>query len=128
MDMRQEEIVNEIIKKCGNAEIIPSMGWHFMYNGRNFFYITGKNDGMIRFCIPHLVKADEYEAAQLSEAINDTNRSVKFIKVIKLDCGSVSLNYDHKTSPDETAADIVSHIITALDFASAYLLNRFGRK
>lgn len=126
--MRQEEIVNEIIKKCGNAEIIPSMGWHFMYNGRNFFYITGKNDGMIRFCIPHLVKADEYEAAQLSEAINDTNRSVKFIKVIKLDCGSVSLNYDYKTSSDETAEAIVSHIITALDFASAYLLNRLGRK
>lgn len=126
--MRQEEIVNEIIKKCGNAEIIPSMGWHFMHNGRNFFYITGNDDGMIRFCIPHLVKADEYDAAQLSEAINDTNRSVKYIKVVKLDCGSVSLNYDHKTSPDETAADIVSHIITALDFASAYLLNKLKRK
>ena len=126
--MRQEEIVNEIIKKCGNAEIIPSMGWHFMYNERNLFYITGKDDGIIRFCIPHLVKADEYESAQLSEAINDTNRSVKFIKVIRLDCGSVSLNYDYKTSSDETAEAIVSHIITALYFASAYLLNRLERK
>lgn len=126
--MRQEEIVNEIIKKCGNAETIPSMGWHFMYNERNLFYITGNDDGMIRFCIPHLVKADEYESAQLSEAINDTNRSVKFIKVIRLDCGSVSLNYDYKTSSDETAEAIVSHIITALDFASAYLLNRLERK
>lgn len=126
--MRQEEIVNEIIKKCGNAEIIPSMGWHFMYNERNLFYITGKDDGIIRFCIPHLVKADEYESAQLSEAINDTNRSVKFIKVIRLDCGSVSLNYDYKTSSHETAEAIVSHIITALDFASAYLLNRLERK
>ena len=54
--------------------------------------------------------------------------SVKFIKVIRLDCGSVSLNYDYKTSSDETAEAIVSHIITALDFASAYLLNRLERK
>lgn len=54
--MRQEEIVNEIIKKCGNAEIIPSMGWHFMYNERNLFYITGKDDGIIRFVFLTLSK------------------------------------------------------------------------
>lgn len=125
--MRQEEIVNEIIKKCGNAEIIPSMGWHFMYNERNLFYITGKDDGIIRFCIPHLVKADEYESAQLSEAINDTNRSVKFIKAVKLDCGSVSLDYDHKVVSDEAAETIVPHIINTLDFASIYLLNKLKR-
>ena len=82
---------------------------------------------MIRFCVPHLIKADEYDTEFLSEAINDTNRNVKFIKVVKLDCGSVSLNYDHKTVSDESADTIVPHIINALDFASNYLLNKLKR-
>ncbi len=102
------------------------MGWHFIYNERHFFYMVGKNEGMIRFCVPHLVKADGYDAVQLSEAINDTNRNVKFIKVVKLDRGSVSLDYDHKTTPDENAETIVPHIINTLDFASTYLLNKLN--
>lgn len=125
--MRQEEIVNEIRKKCGNVEMLSLMGWHFIYSKRHYFYVTRRNDGMIRFCIPHLVKVDEYDTEILSEAINDTNRNVKFIKVVKLDCGSVSLDYDHKTTPDESAETIVPHIIDALDFASTYLLNKLKR-
>ena len=82
---------------------------------------------MLRFCIPHLVKESEYDELRLSEAINATNRNVKFIKAVKLDCGSVSLDYDHKTTPDETAATIVPHIINALDFASTYLLNKLEK-
>lgn len=124
--MIQDEIVKEIRKKCNHVEMLPSMGWHFIYNERHFFYMVGKNDGMIRFCVPHLVKADGYDAVQLSEAINDTNRNVKFIKAVKLDCGSVSLDYDHKTTPDENTEMIVPHIINALDFASTYLLNKLN--
>ena len=89
---------------------------------------------MIRFCVPHLVKANEYNADLLSDAINETNRNVKFIKAVKLDCGSVSLDYDHKTTSDESADTIVPHIgengaypPTALDFASNYLLNKLKR-
>ena len=82
---------------------------------------------MIRFCVPHLVKANEYNADLLSDAINETNRNVKFIKAVKLDCGSVSLDYDHKTVSDESADTIVPHIINALDFASTYLLNKLKR-
>ena len=82
---------------------------------------------MIRFCVPHLVKANEYNADLLSDAINETNRNVKFIKAVKLDCGSVSLDYDHKTVSDESADTIVPHIINALDFASNYLLNKLKR-
>ena len=82
---------------------------------------------MIRFCVPHLVKANEYNADLLSDAINETNRNVKFIKAVKLDCGSVSLDYDHKTVSDESADTIVPHIINALDFASTYLLNKLER-
>ena len=96
--MRQEEIVNEIRKKCGHVEMLPQVGWHFIYHDRHFFYMAGTSEGMIRFCVPHLVKANEYNAGLLSEAINETNRSVKYIKAVKLDSGSVSLDYDHKTS------------------------------
>lgn len=122
--MRQEEIVNEIRKKCGHVEMLSSMGWHFIYHDRHFFYMTGRNEGMIRFCVPHLVKANEYDTELLSDAINETNRNVKFIKAVKLDCGSVSLDYDHKTASDESADTIVPHIINTLDFASGYLLNK----
>ena len=125
--MRQEEIVNEIRKKCGHVEMLPQVGWHFIYHDRHFFYMAGTSEGMIRFCVPHLVKANEYNAGLLSEAINETNRSVKYIKAVKLDSGSVSLDYDHKTTSDESANTIVPHIITALDFASTYLLNKLKR-
>ena len=82
---------------------------------------------MIRFSIPHLVKASEYDAGLLAEAINETNRNVKFIKAVILDCGSVSLGYDHKANADESAEAIVHHIIKTLDFASTYLLNKLER-
>lgn len=122
--MRQDEIVNEIRKKCGHVEMLPSMGWHFIYHDRHFFYMTGRSEGMIRFCIPYLVKTDRYDAKVVSEAINDTNRDVKFIKAVKLDSGNISLDYDHKATSDESAETIVPHIIDALDFASNYLLNK----
>ena len=124
--MKQEEIVNEIRKKCGIVEMLPSMGWHFIYNKRHYFYMTGKNEGMIRFCVPHLVKADEYDTEQLSEAINETNCNVKFIKVMVLEGGSVSLNYDHQVTGSERVNEIVPHIIKALDFASEYLINKLN--
>ena len=82
---------------------------------------------MIRFCIPHLIIANEYDKEQLTDAINNTNKNVKFIKAVKLDCGSVSLDYDHKTTSDDSAETIVPHIINALDFASTYLLNKLKR-
>lgn len=82
---------------------------------------------MICFCVPHVVKAEDYNIAQFSEAINEMNRNVKFIKAMKLDCGSVPLGYDHKTTSDELAEIIVPHIINALDFASIYLLDKLRR-
>ena len=82
---------------------------------------------MIRFCSPHLIIANEYDKEQLTDAINNTNKNVKFIKTVKLDCGSVSLDDDHKMTSEESADTIVPHIINALDFASTYLLNKLKR-
>ena len=58
--MRQEEIVNEIRKKCGHVGMVSRVGWHFIYHDRHFIYMTGRSEGVIRICIPHLVKANEY--------------------------------------------------------------------
>ena len=124
MSMKQEEIVNEIKKKCGNVEYLPSVGWLFSYNQRHYVYMDRKDDGMLRICVPHLIKASEYDEKRLSEAINATNKSVKFIKAVLLDCGSVTLDYDHKTTFGESSDIIVPHIINTLDFSSNFLLNK----
>ena len=50
--MKQEEIVNEIRRICGNVKLIPSLGWHFKYKEQVYLYVVGKDESMIRFCIP----------------------------------------------------------------------------
>ena len=51
---------------------------------------------------------------------------VKYVKVVKLNNGSISLNYDHKITTDETVDIIVPHIINTLDFAATYLQNKLN--
>ena len=110
--MKQEEIVYEIRRMCGNAKFMPSLGWHFRYNGQVYFYVVGKDEGL------------------LNEAVNDANRNVKFIKALFSDRDEikVSLDYDHKITEKESAKDIVPHIITALNFAVGYLGERVREK
>lgn len=126
--MRQEEVVNAIRKKCKNVETLSLKRWRFTYNRQWYFYMADKHDGMLRFCVPHLIKASDYDEKRLVEVINETNREVKYVKAVLLNCGSVSLNYDHKISSDETVENIVPHIIRALDFASNYLFDKLNRK
>lgn len=35
--MKQEVIVNEIRRMCGNVKFIPSLGWHFKYKNKCIF-------------------------------------------------------------------------------------------
>ena len=79
-------------------------------------------EALIRFSIPHLTLVDNDNEKRIATAINETNREVKFIKVMLLDNGSVSLNYDHKITEGEQINEIVAHIIKALDFASYYII------
>ncbi|MCD8297949.1 MAG: hypothetical protein LUC88_10290 [Prevotella sp.] len=126
--MIQEEIINEIRKKCGNADLLTSVGWHFVYNGRHYFYISDKSDdNVLRFCVPHLIKASDYDSGLLAGAINETNRNVKFIKVMVLECGSVSIDYDYKLTSCKSAGAIVPHIINSLDFAANYFINKLKK-
>ena len=121
--MKQEEIVNEIRQMCGQTILMPSLGWHFKYNGQVYFYVVGKDESMVRFCIPFVARLPLYDKELLKEAVNETNRNVKFIKALlsKKDDAKVSLDYDHKITDIESAKDIVPHIIKSLDFAVGFL-------
>ena len=124
--MKQEEIVNEIRQMCGQTILMPSLGWHFKYNGQVYFYVVGKDESMIRFCIPFVAGLSSLDKELLKDAVNDTNRNVKYIKVLLLEKkeSKVSLDYDHKITDNESAKDIVPHIIKALDFAARYLMEK----
>ena len=124
--MKQEEIVNEIRQMCGQTILMPSLGWHFKYNGQVYFYVVGKDESMIRFCIPFVAGLLANDKELLKEAVNETNRNVKFIKALlsEKDETKVSLDYDHKITDIESANDIVPHIIKTLDFAVGYLEKR----
>ena len=121
--MKQEEIVNEIRQMCGQTILMPSLGWYFKYNGQVYFYVVGKDESMVRFCIPFVARLPLYDKELLKEAVNETNRNVKFIKALlsKKDDAKVSLDYDHKITDIESAKDIVPHIIKSLDFAVRFL-------
>ena len=121
--MKQEEIVNEIRQMCGQTILMPSLGWYFRYNGQVYFYVVGKDESMVRFCIPFVARLPLYDKELLKEAVNETNRNVKFIKALlsEKDDAKVSLDYDHKISDLESAKDIVPHIIKSLDFAVGFL-------
>lgn len=124
--MKQEEIVNEIRRMCGQTILMPSLGWHFKYKGQVYIYVVGKDESMIRFCIPFVAGLLSNDKDLLKEAVNETNRNVKFIKALlsEKDETKVSLDYDHKITDMESANDIVPHIIKTLDFAVGYLEKR----
>lgn len=121
--MKQEEIVNEIRRMCGQTIQMPSLGWHFKYNGQVYFYVVGKDKSMVRFCIPFVAGLSSLDKELLKDAVNDTNRNVKFIKALlsEKDDAKVSLDYDHKITDLESAKGIVPHIIKSLDFAVRFL-------
>ena len=124
--MKQEEIVNEIRRMCGQTISMPSLGWHFKYNGQVYFYVVGKDESMIRFCIPFVTGLLSNDKELLKGTVNETNRNVRFIKALlsEKDDAKVSLDYDHKITDKESAKDIVPHIIKALDFAARYLMEK----
>ena len=128
--MKQEEFVNEIRRMCGQTILMPSLGWHFKYKEQVYIYVVGKDESMIRFCIPFVTGLLSNDKELLKEAVNETNRKVKFIKALlsEKDDAKVSLDYDHKITDLEYAKDIVPHIIKTLDFAVGYFKERIREK
>lgn len=82
MNMKQDEIVNEIRRICGNVLPMSSLGWHFKYNDQVYFYVVGKDESMIRFCVPFVAGLPSQDKELLKKAVNDTNRNVKYIKAL----------------------------------------------
>ena len=128
--MKQEEFVNEIRRMCGQTIPTPSLGWHFKYKEQVYIYVVGKDESMIRFCIPFVTGLLSNDKELLKEAVNETNRKVKFIKALlsEKDDAKVSLDYDHKITDLEYAKDIVPHIIKTLAFAVGYFKERIREK
>lgn len=69
-----------------------------------YFYVVGKDETMIRFCIPFVVGLPLQNKEQLKEAVNDTNKNVKYTKALLSgkDEAKVSLDYDHKITDKES--------------------------
>lgn len=122
----QLEVAKEISRLCGMTNQVSSLGWHFIYNNLHYFYIPDSNHNYIRIIIPHILKIKQENKDEVVAAINETNRTVKFIKAVILNNGSVAISYDHRLAENENIAEIVSHIIKTVDFASAYLKKKIS--
>lgn len=120
----QSKLKEEIIKLCGQANEVPSVGWHFMYNEHHYLCVPNRKHLLLRFSIPHLVKSEDYGHQLVLNAVNETNREVKFIKAVILKNGSVSISYDHKLTEGDIIEQLVPHIIKTLDFASNYIKSK----
>lgn len=117
----KEQVIDEIKRLCGKVKMLNN-GWcHFVYRHLHFVNIPDDNNDMIRISIPHVANSADYKREVLDKAINETNREVKFIKAMVLNNGSISLNYDHRISNDETVRDTVLHMILTLFAASEYI-------
>jgi len=116
------EIMSQIEKLCGSTTLLEN-GWHhFIYHHLHYVNIPDCKNGMIRISIPHVCKDSEYGRNRLEEVVNETNREVKYIKVMILENGSISLNYDHKINKGDRACEIVPHMIKTLYSASEYFM------
>lgn len=118
----QDEIVNSLKELATNVKYFAGVGWwHLKYADYQMVYIpSNHSSNAIRICIPHFDSVEYYEPEQLSTAINETNREVKYVKIVILGNGSISINYDHKNDSDDLHS-ILLHMLKTLCFAAEYL-------
>ena len=120
----KDSVDEEIKRQCGKVRVLTN-GWcHFVYRHLHYLYIPDDSNGMIRISIPHVVNSNEYKKEKVDVAVNETNREVKFVKVLVLGNGSISINYDHKYDNENDLHLIVRHILRTLYFAAEYLTNK----
>lgn len=126
----QNEIIEELKVLANNVSYLEEIGWwHFKYRTYQMVYIpTNDSSNTIRICIPHFDEANHYESESLVAAINETNREVKYVKVVTLGNGSISINYDHKYDGENDLHSMLLHMLKTLCFAAEYLKNKLSQK
>lgn len=126
----QNEIIEQLKVLANNVSYLEGIGWwHFKYGTYRMVYIpTNDPSNTIRICIPHFDNTKQYESERLITTINETNRAVKYIKVVVLGNGSISINYDHKYDNENDLYLILYHILKTLCFAAEYLTNKLSEK
>lgn len=113
-------VIEEIKRQCGRVRVLDN-GWcYFIYQYLDYIYIPGLDNDMIRIALPHIEQSASYNKETIDRAVNETNREVKFVKLVVLNNGSVSINYDHKLIQGENVKDVIPHIIETLYSASQY--------
>ena len=126
----QNEIVEQLKELATNVKYFSGISWwYFKYGSYQMVYIPTKDTSdIIRLCIPHFDDANQYNSERLSIAVNETNREVKYVKVVILGNGSISINYDHKYDGENDLHSILLHILKTLCFAAEYLKSKLSEK
>ena len=126
----QNEVITLLKELTSNVNYFPCIGWwYFRYGSYQMVYIPNKDSSnTIRICIPHFGDANQYNSEQLSIAINETNREVKYVKVVTLGNGSISINYDHKYDSENDLNSMLLHMLKTLCFAAEYLKSKLSEK
>lgn len=120
--MKNEDIVYQLEKICGNVVFLKN-GWiGFMYRHLKFVNIPDPHSNTIKMVVPYVTKIGKYDQDSLEKAINDANREVKYIKLFFQKDGNVSMRYDYKIIGGVTAAAIVKHMLETMYMASEYFM------
>ena len=123
------DIVAQLRGLTENLRSIPWSGWYcFNFRGYMMAYIPDDGSSILRFCIPHFGSMHDYNQDAIINAINETNREVKYVKVSTLQSGAIVLNYDHKLAGEENMKLLVIHILTALFHAAEHLKRKIFQK
>lgn len=126
----QNEIVEQLKELATNVSYFQGIGWwHFRYGSYQMVYIPANNTSdTIRICIPHFGSIEDYDSEQLSIAVNETNKEVRYVKVVTLGNGSISINYDHKYDSENDLNSMLLHMLKTLCFAAEYLKSKLSEK
>lgn len=126
----QDKVITSLKELATNVNYFPGIDWwYFKYGSYQMVYIPDNHSSnLIRICIPHFGSIEDYDSERLSIAINETNKEVKYVKVVTLSNGSISINYDHKYDSENDLNSMLLHMLKTLCFAAEYLKSKLSEK
>lgn len=126
----QDKIIEQLRLLSTDVNCLSYVGWwHFRYDNFQMVYIPdNQSSNSIRICIPYFDCIEHYDSERISTAINETNKEVKYIKVVTLGNGSISINYDHKYAGENDLYSMLLHMLKTLCFAAEYLKSKLIEK